>query len=251
MRLFGTESHATIHMAAEPVLREHLVALISRHGIDVAIETGTFIGLGSTRLVAEAFLRVAPPKRFVTVEVNFANWCRAKANLRPYPFIDCRWALSVGTERALDFLRHDDMLINHQRYPDIYIDNVTDPVRAYTRELLGQAVELEGMPLKASGAAIQFNGKDFLYEGEDLLSQLLQVHAEHAPLIILDSAGGIGFLEFQIVLERMAERRFALLLDDTHHIKHYRSLQHMRRSADFDIVADGASWALATHRMKD
>jgi predicted O-methyltransferase YrrM len=163
MKLFGAESHATIDMAADPALREHLVGLIAHHRIDVAIETGTFIGLGSTRLVAEAFLRVAPPKRFATVEVNFANWCRAKANLRPYPFVDCRWGLSVGLDRALNFLRHDDMLTNHRRYPEIYIDNVTDPVGAYTRELLGQAVELERMPLTASGAAIQFSGKDFLY----------------------------------------------------------------------------------------
>jgi hypothetical protein len=84
-----------------------------------------------------------------------------------------------------------------------------------------------------------------------VLAKLLQVHADHAPLIILDTAGGVGFLEFQIVWERMAEKRFALLLDDTHHVKHYRSLQHLRRSADFDIVALGTSWVLATHRMTD
>jgi len=249
MRLYGVESHASMDMAGDPVLRQHLVELIARYRLDVAIETGTFLGLGSTRFIADAFLQVAPPKRLVTVEVNFANWCRAKANLRPYPFIDCRWGLSVALDRALEFLQHDEMLLNHQRYPDIYIDNISDPVAAYSRELRGQAEELERMPLAGRSSDIAFNGKDYLFDGEDVLSRLLQAHAGHTPLIVLDSAGGVGFLEFQIVLEKMAGKPFAILLDDSHHIKHYRSLQHIRGTADFTIVAAGASWVLATHLL--
>src|SRR5690242_7832612 len=174
MRLYGVESHASMDMARDPVLRQHLVELIARYRLDVAIETGTFLGLGSTRFIADAFLQVAPPKRLVTVEVNFANWCRAKANLRAYPFIDCRWGLSVALDRALEFLQHDEMLLNHQRYPDIYIDNISDPVAAYSRELRGQAEELERMPLAGRSSDVAFNGKDYLFDGEDLLSRLLE-----------------------------------------------------------------------------
>src|SRR5215813_11904456 len=122
MKLFGIESHASMDMSADPVLREQLTGLVRRHRIDVAIETGTFLGLGSTQFVAEALMAGGAPKRFVTVEVNFANWCRAKANLQPYLFIDPRWGLSVGLEQGLEFLKHDEMLLNHERYPDIYID---------------------------------------------------------------------------------------------------------------------------------
>jgi len=251
VKLFGIEKHANMAMTDDPVLREQLAGLIRRHRIDVAIETGTFLGLGSTRFVAEAMQQVGSPKRLVTAEVNFANWCRAKANLRPYPFVDCRWGLSVGLDRALAFLQNDEMLLNHERYPDIYIDNVSSPVTAYSRELLGQAEELERMPLSTTGGASEFNGKDYLYDGEDLLARLLETHADHTPLIVLDSAGGIGLLEFKIVLEQMARKRFAVLLDDTHHIKHWRSLQHIRETAGFRIIATGASWALATHLLGD
>src|SRR5215813_11606726 len=100
MRLFGAETHARMEMTADPVLREQLAGLIRRHRIDVAIETGTFLGLGSTRFVAEAMQQVWSPRRLVTVEINFANWCQAKANLRPYPFVDSRWGLSVCLDRA-------------------------------------------------------------------------------------------------------------------------------------------------------
>jgi hypothetical protein len=250
MKGYADQPGASMEMAADPLLRQQLPELIARHRLDVAIETGTFLGLGSTRFVAEAFLKVAPPKCFVTIEINFANWCRAKANLRPYPFVDCRWGLSVALDRALAFMQGDEMLRHHERYPDIFIDNLHDPVAAYSTELRGEAPELERMPLAARGPDIVFNGKDFLHDGEDLLSRMLEVHAGHKPLVVLDSAGGIGFLEFQIVVERMAGKPFALLVDDTHHVKHYRSLQYMRASADFDIVAAGASWALATHGFR-
>jgi hypothetical protein len=251
MKLFGVETHASMDMSADPVLREQLTGLVRRHHIDIAIETGTFLGAGSTRFTAEALSAAGAPKRFVTIEVNFANWCRAKANLRPYPFVDARWGLSVNLDRALKFLQHDEMLLHHERYPDIYIDSINDPVTAYSRELRGAAEELERMPLSAKSSDIAFDGKDYLYDGEDLLARLLAAHADHTPLIVLDSAGGIGFLEFQIVLEQMARKRFAILLDDTHHIKHWRSLQHIRSAPGFGIVAAGPSWALATHLLGD
>lgn len=249
MKLYGDHAHASMDMAADAVLRRELGGLLARYRIDIAIETGTFLGQGSTRMVAETMAASGSPKRFVTVEVNFANWCRAKENLRGFPFVDARWGLSVPLDRALEFLRNDEMLINHHRYPGIYIDNVVDPVGAYSRELLGAAAELERMPLAASSENIQFNGKDHLYDGDGLLARLLACHVGHTPLIVLDSAGGVGFLEFQTVLEQMAGRSFAILLDDTHHIKHYRSLQRIRADRDFHIVAAGESWVLASHRL--
>jgi hypothetical protein len=247
MKLYATVAGSSMDMQDDPLLREQLVELIADQRIDVAIETGTFLGLGSTRFVCEAFLRVAPPRRFVTVEVNFANWCHAKANLRRYPFVDCRWGRSIAMDRALAFLQSDPMLLHHEQYEDIYIDNIADPVTAYTRELLGNARELERNPLADAGRSIGDDAKTLLFDGEDMLVRLLATHADHAPLIVLDSAGGLGFLEFQTVLELMAGRRFALLLDDTHHIKHWRSAQHVRGAAEFHVVAQGASWMLALH----
>jgi hypothetical protein len=248
MKLYGVAGNASMDMKDDPFLSTRLTELIANRKTDVAIETGTLLGLGSTRIIAESFLRVAPPKRFVTIEVNFANWCRAKSNLRGYPFIDCRWGRSVSLEKAIDFLKHDEMLINHKKYDNIFIDNIDDPVTAYTRELTGDAVELERNPLAAEGKDIHFDGKDYLFDGDDVLSRLLDVHAGHSPLIVLDSAGGIGFLEFQIVLEKMSGKVFSILLDDTHHVKHCRSLQHIRQSPRFDIFAQSQSWVLATHR---
>jgi hypothetical protein len=79
---------------------------------------------------------------------------------------------------------------------------------------------------------------------------MLDAHRNHRPLVVLDSAGGIGHLEFLITLERMKRASFALLLDDTHHLKHFRALKHVRSSAEFRVVAtaNDESWALCVHR---
>jgi hypothetical protein len=231
---------ATMAMQEDPALADQLTRLIAAEKIDVAIETGTYLGTGSTKLIAGCFSQNAPPKRFVTVEINFVNWCRAKANLRAYPFIDCRWGSSVEIEAAIEFIETDEMLINHQNYQGIYIDFAHDPVGVYTRELRGQLNFSKDVNVTP-------DSKDFLWEGENLLARLLQVHADHRPLIILDSAGGVGLLEFQILMEIMKDRQFFLLLDDTHHIKHYRSLQYILQSPDFDLIAKSDSWVLASH----
>jgi hypothetical protein len=240
MEHYATAPGAQMIMRQDPVLTEQLVALILAAEIDIAIETGTFLGEGSTRFVAECFRRTTPPKRFVTVELLFQNWCRAKANLRPYAFVDCRWGSTVDIAAALRFLATDDALVNHRNYHGIYIDDTEDPVAWYSRELRGQL---------AFSPSVEVSGdaRNFLWDGENLLTRLLETHRDHRPLVILDSAGGIGWLEFQILLREMAARPFFLLIDDTHHLKHFRSLEHIRRSPDFRLIGEGASWALASH----
>jgi hypothetical protein len=237
---YATAPGGAMFMREDPLLAAQLVRLIALANIDVAIETGTYLGEGSTRFIAECFLKVRPPKRFVTIEVLFSNWCRAKANLRAYPFVDCRWGSTVDIEAAIRFIETDEMLINHRHYRGIYIDDTDNPIAWYTSELRGQLNFSPNVDVSA-------DARNFLWEGEGLLARLLKTHREQRPLVILDSAGGIGLMEFQILMEEMAGKPFFLLLDDIHHIKHFRSLEHVRQSADFDLVAQGSSWALASH----
>jgi hypothetical protein len=49
------------------------------------------------------------------------------------------------------------------------------------------------------------------------------------------------------VLRVMGDKPYFLLLDDTRHIKHIRSLQHLRKATDFEIYAEGLDWVLAIH----
>ena len=229
---------ASMTMRDDPALSHALRRLIAVACVDVVVETGTYLGTGSTRLIAACFPPAMPPRRFVTIEVNFSNWCHAKSNLRAFPFVECRWGASVALETALRFLDADEMLRDHASHTGIYIDDTDDPVAFYKRELHARI----GF---SAAVGLDEDAKGLLWDGEDLLPRMLAVHRGHRPLIVLDSAGGIGLLEFQTVLHVMGDKPFFLLLDDTHHIKHHRSLAYVRASSRFDLIAEGAGWALA------
>jgi hypothetical protein len=229
--------------------------------IDTVIETGTFVGLGSTKVLAEFFRRTRPPKAFTTIEVNFAFFQRAKANLRPYGFVDCRWGETINRADALRFVREDEAIRNHRAYEDIWIDDVDDPVAFYTAELSGRMLgqypqtgyrrarhaAKEALSRLASRYGI--GNFDFLWDGSDLLARFCAIHRQHEPLIVLDSSGGIGYLEFQTVLKTMGSAKYMLLLDDICHLKHFRSLRDMKADASFEILAldQEHGWALARH----
>jgi hypothetical protein len=71
---------------------------------------------------------------------------------------------------------------------------------------------------------------------QNLLSDILPPMADKNPLILLDSAGGIGFLEFNKVKEIMGDNPYTLVLDDTHHVKHHRSKLSIHQDPNFKIV---------------
>ena len=59
-----------------------------------------------------------------------------------------------------------------------------------------------------------------------LLQSLVPSFADRRPLFCLDSAGGVGLLEYQTVRRLMGARPFIVWIDDVNHVKHYRSLLH-------------------------
>ena len=87
------------------------------------------------------------------------------------------------------------------------------------------------------------------YGGEGLLAKFLLEVRDANPLVLLDSAGGTGWLEFTALRQTMGDRPYVLLLDDVHHVKHYRSLEHVRRDPSFEIIAldEHHGWMLARH----
>jgi hypothetical protein len=246
MRSYKEYRLASMRMADDGGLGPVLVRVIRDERITHVIETGTYLGTGSTRMLAEAFPRDRPPTSFVTIEANWNSWRTAKSNLEPYPFVTALWGRTVARDDALAFIRSDEALRHHERWPDVFIDDTRHPVKSYSRELKGR---LGGRPRAWRDIADFVRDRLRSYAGEDLLSKyLLEARAER-PLVLLDSAGGIGFLEFQTVLRVMGGAAYTLVLDDTHHVKHFRSLEHMRRDASFAIVAESPEhgWVVAQH----
>lgn len=258
MKLYREYAHQSISMKDDPDLQVALHSLAAEYPVDVAIETGTHMGTGSTRMLAEFFERTRPLMRFVTMEANWKSWTAARQNLKKYAFVDCRWALSIGKEKAIEFIRNDDALKNHKSHPDVFIDDVDDPIGFYTREIIGGIEQhfsgVDALKKKVTSHLAVYRDRseihELLWDGEDFLSRVLDAHRAHRPLVVLDSAGGVGHLEFLTTIDRMGDASFALLLDDTHHLKHFRALEHVRSSPRFKLIgtAKDSSWALCVHK---
>jgi len=57
----------------------------------------------------------------------------------------------------------------------------------------------------------------------------------------------VGWLEFNLMISVMGDRRYYVLLDDVQHVKHFRSLEHMKTSPDFCLIVESGKAALAVH----
>jgi hypothetical protein len=246
MKLYSSDAGARMQIGDDPRLRALLRHVIKSERITHVVETGTFLGLGSTTLVAESFPAGFPPEAFVTIEARWQSWCQARRNLSRFPFVHALWGTSVPIGRALEFIRDDELLRHHERYEGIFIDDVVDPVAFYSAEVRG---ELGGVSLSWRGALRMAADRVVHYAGSDLLRHYLLRFGSENPLIILDSAGGIGFLEFFVLLETIPEDPYVLLMDDIHHVKHYRSMQHVSSDPRFVILGQNMEhgWALVKH----
>ena len=221
MKLYSENEKASMAMAVDPVLRQLLQQVIRDERIESVVETGTYLGLGSTTLVAQAFAPDSPPRSFVTIEANYSSWMEARKNLARLSFVKPLWGLSVRLDEAQAFLAADECLRDHSRWPEIFIDDDRDPLSFYSAEVRGQ---LGGIANAADASK---------YEGEDLLRRELRAASGRRLLVVLDSAGGTGFLEFSILQAECANRPFVLMLDDVHHLKHFRSLLAVRSDPRF------------------
>jgi hypothetical protein len=247
MKLYSAEANASISMHDSPNLRALLRDAIRRCDVQAVVETGTFWGTGSTRFLAESFPEREPPELFITIETSWQNWRKARTNLRRFSFVRPVWGLTLDREQALAFVKADECLRDHKRYPDVFIDNIDNPARFYERELRGRLIPLSLRDLFLLPWYLHDRVTE--YAGEDLLRRSLAEAGARTPLVLLDSAGGTGFLEFKTMLEALAGRQYLVLLDDIHHLKHFRSLRHIQGDLAFEVLGldmdDG--WVLAEH----
>ena len=158
--------------------------------VDEVIETGTFHGDGSTRIFADT------GKYIFSIECNFNNYQIASQNLAQFQNVCVLHGLSLSKESLIKGLLHESFDLNvtyDSKYPKSF----------YMREI-SQNVVVE-------------NALDLLCNND------------RNQLIFLDSAGGVGYLEYLWVMNLPKEflKNKILMLDDINHIKHYRSVKNL------------------------
>lgn len=250
MKLYAEKPGASIEMVVDTEFRDKMFEVICSHDIQLVFESGTYLGKGSTTTIAELFIKAKKiPKNFITVEANYDYFIQAKRNLRKYEFIKPIFGISVDYVEAAKFLLNDDIFDNLDNYHDAYIDHLINPKHFYLQEIMvgvfqnrinsGKENWLK-RNLKPENTVRNFRN-NVLKDFSNLINDTL-------ALIILDSAAGIGFYEFTQVMKEMENKSFILVLDDIHHLKHFRSKEFIKQNPEkFEMIGlnEELGWLIA------
>jgi FkbM family methyltransferase len=182
------------------------------------IETGTYLGTGTTRVIAETLRDLGlNDAAFYSIEINPEHLARAYANLQ-----SAGLAAQVRLQRGLSVPRSllptmeqiEESTVKQPEFGNIFVDH---------RE--------------ARRAKLYFAETNFADCHDDLLGRALAGFNYRPDFVLLDSGGHMGFVEFQYLVKNLAGPCL-IALDDIHHIKHHKSYQFMRRDARFELLLE-------------
>jgi len=182
--------------------------IVRDYKIEEIVETGTNDGLGSTKILAQTNIPVK------TIECNVSRYNVAKNNLAQFKNVQFFNALSLNKKDMMEFIKNDKFLFDKEYLNacQILTDHV-DPLGFYDGEL----------------------GTD--YVDENILFDLINNNKKQ--IIFLDSAGGVGYMEFLEVmkLNRDFLKNKHVILDDVFHVKHFRSYEYLiQNDVRFEIL---------------
>jgi len=187
---------------------------IKKNNINGIIETGTYKGNGSTKVICEAVSNTKICEIF-SIEANERNIIHASENLlksNHYNKVRLLHGLSIPTDLVPNEFQIQELIENYKSFK-IYIDHNEDSrVEKYCDELKCSNID------------------------DSLLSHCLdRIDEKEELLIILDSAGHLGYIEFCYLLSVLKRKSF-IALDDIFHLKHYESYQMIKTDKRFKII---------------
>lgn len=186
-------------MAAHNEFKDAITYLIKTEKLQRIIETGSYLGEGTTQAIADALVG---HEQVFSIEVNPRHYEIARKRHRNTP-INFLLGLSIGrgdVPTSATFDVPDNIVIDH-------LD--------HNRELLYK--------------------QEITFKGADNLLNLALSKLDYKPdLVILDSAGHMGLQEFKYLMN-LVEPGFYLALDDTNHVKHYHTCQSLE-TVDCELI---------------
>lgn len=193
-------------MSCATDLQHNITDIIGQEVITKVIETGTYLGLGTTKAVLKGMKAHAMEFQFISIEVNPNHHKQAIANNIGVAGVEFWNGLSIPKPQLptdTTFNVPDHIIVDHQ--PSV-------------RKLLYER-------------EVRFNVKD------DLLKSAIDYLGGDPELVILDSAGHMGLIEFKYLMSLLPNHEFWLILDDIGHVKHYESFELIKQQPEkYNIV---------------
>ena len=176
--------------------------LIKKYDPEQIIETGSYKGLGSTLIFAKT------KKPIISIECNRDYVLKARKNLRRYKNVTILNAHSLKKKTLIEFINTYKF-----KYPKTVAREVDDKFFYKYKNEVDVDSDFE-------------NALPFL------------INNDKRQIVFLDSAGGVGYLEFTtfMKLPKKFLNNKILMLDDVMHIKHYRSIKNLQKMGYRPII---------------
>jgi len=198
------------------------------------VETGTYLGLGTTTLLHNAAVANGLIPKIYTIECNPRNYQKAYNYFWEHKLTLVQPRLGLSIPRfmlpTLDEVRREYVELADTQGGKIYYDhNAADRAERYIAE---------------TSAAVE----------DDLLNTVLHEGGDPVDIFLLDSAGHVGQIEFHYLLglllkePKLVTSPFYVILDDTRHCKHVKTLAFIRANPNWSVLADSPDrfgWAIA------
>jgi hypothetical protein len=180
------------------------------------IETGTYLGLGSTAILAQTLkdLEIKKPKLF-SIEINPRYYRQAVENIYILGFsniVQIFNGLSIRRNQLPSLSEIQEEFVNKVWSVGTYIDHdIEDRVKRYYEET------------------------NFVDMPDMLLLQCLRMFDFFPDFVLLDSGGHIGYTEFTTLLKYLINPCI-VSLDDIYHVKHHNSFLDIQKDKRFKIL---------------
>jgi len=178
------------------------------------IETGTFLGKGTTTIMAAAIEDLGiRDAAFYTIEVNPQFYARAKEYFAAnHMNVQALNGLSVPRSMLPDRDEIARRTITDVDYDGIFVDHK-----------------------EQSRIELYYSETDFPQVEDDLLYKCLERFDFKPDFVLLDSGGHIGSIEFDYLIESLQGECY-IALDDVYHVKHHRSFQRIQSDPRFEVI---------------
>lgn len=180
------------------------------------IETGTYLGTGTTSIIANAIHEnKLKDCSFYSIEVNPEYHKKAFENLKKnnlLPHVTLLNGLSVPRKILPSLEEIEQKCVKNISFKNIFVDHEEE--------------------MRTTNYYKETNFKNV---PDDIISICLEYCSYVPDLILLDSAGHMGNVEFNYIIKKL-KKNCIIALDDIYHIKHHQSFLQILADKRFEVI---------------